>query len=75
MVVKVRNRFGKALPCCWSDCVRPGDNRIQFVSKEQDEWGPKELTYIFCSEAHKRYYVEQVRQQHDRHPLGNIRRV
>lgn len=74
MVVKVRNRFGRPLPCCWSDCTRHGDNRIQFVSHEKDEWGPKELTYIFCSETHKRYYVELVRQQHAQHPLGNIRR-
>jgi hypothetical protein len=75
MVVKVRNRFGKPLPCCWSDCVRHGDNNHRFEVTEHDEWGSKNLTYVFCSEAHKRYYVEQVRQQQARHPLGNIRRV
>ena len=74
MGVKVRNAFGKVLRCCWSDCVRAGNNKIQFVSHEKDGWGTKELTYIFCSETHKRYYLEHVRQQQARHPLGNIRR-
>lgn len=74
MAVKVRNKFGRPLPCCWSDCTRHGDNRHRFESQEMDEWGSKTLVYIFCSETHRRHYVEQVRQQHERepHPLGNI---
>lgn len=74
MTVKVRNIAGKPLPCCWSDCLRAGDNQIRIESRECDEWGPKTLVYIFCSETHKRYYIDQMRQQHMRHPLGNIRR-
>lgn len=73
-MTKVRNRFGRPLPCCWSDCVRPGKDELRFESYERDEWGSKKVIFIFCSEAHKRYYVEQVRKQHARHPLGNIRR-
>jgi hypothetical protein len=74
MGVKVRNFYGKVLLCCWSDCVRAGNNNIQFVVNEMDDMGPKHLTYIFCTEVHKRFYLEQVRKQQAQHPLGNIRR-
>lgn len=65
---------GRVLPCCWDDCERPGDNRVQEqvadgVFTEADLVSPlmldtpKRFTYIFCSERHRAYWRNSHRDQ------------
>lgn len=61
----VRNQeSGRVLPCCWSDCMADGDDRIRVeVPHDTPRWsdpttGKQEmLVYIFCSEAHKEQWL------------------
>lgn len=67
---KVRNvQTGRVLPCCWSDCQEDGNDRIQVqLPHDQPRWrdpktGAQEmLVYIFCSDEHKAFWFDQVRQ-------------
>jgi hypothetical protein len=46
-------------PCCWADCVRPGDTKHQLVvpnGKNEYTGLPQTLTYVFCCEMHMHYY-------------------
>lgn len=58
---RVRNvTTGRVLPCCWADCMVNGDNRYRItVPHDQPERRDSgdTLTYIFCSEQHKTYYL------------------
>lgn len=76
--VRVRNPgTGRVFPCCWDDCWRPGDARVKAevtegVFAEADMvpellvGTPKVLTYIFCSDRHKAYWVNSHRD------MGNL---
>lgn len=57
---RIRNLWGKALPCCWTDCWT--EARAQhFVTVAHD--APERanngdtLTYVFCSEEHKALWL------------------
>jgi hypothetical protein len=50
----VRNQWGVPLPCCWDECELPGLEEVKAVSTERR--GPP-LTYIFCSDRHKLYWL------------------
>lgn len=59
----VINSLGNHLPCCWDDCERDGYDEIKVVVKEPQ----KQLHYVFCSERHKRLYLNA---HHDYGRLG-----
>lgn len=59
---RVRNGEGKPLPCSWDECWEDGYDEIKVVVTEPT----KKLHYIFCSEEHKRYYVNS------HHSYGNL---
>lgn len=51
--------------CAWDTCGRYGYDEIKVVVKEPS----KELHYIFCSEAHKSFYVHSHRDNGKLSPL------
>ncbi len=70
-----RRELGPPLLCCWQDCPKPGKNEIRVVvteGKEADTFvygdaaPPNTITYIFCCETHKLYFVNSHRD------LGNL---
>ena len=44
---------GAHIPCCWEDCWRDGVELHKFVVRE----GVNTITYVFCSERHRRYFM------------------
>lgn len=49
---------GRALLCCWSDCERNGYDLYQArVNYAAAGFPPEVVKYVFCSEAHKMYWV------------------
>ncbi len=49
---------GVPLLCCWDDCGQYGQNGIQ----TRENVGPgKTLTYIFCTDVHRMYWVNSKR--------------
>lgn len=58
--IRVRNIYGKTLPCCWADCWEPGSTEHQItVPHDAPERARQNdtLTYIFCSESHLAYWA------------------
>lgn len=54
----VRNpQTEEPLLCCWDDCGQYGHNEHREVVRE----GPKTLTYIFCHDRHRAYWVNSHR--------------
>lgn len=57
---RVRNLWGKALPCCWADCWAPGSTRHQATvphdAPERADAGDT-LSYVFCSPEHLGYWL------------------
>jgi hypothetical protein len=49
----VRNSLGKPILCAWDDCESVGYDEIKIVVKEPG----KDLHYIFCSPAHRRFHI------------------
>lgn len=63
---RVRNRFGKALPCCWDTCSNDGftEFEIQIRTQRAGPASPWETaTYVFCSRNHARYWEASPRPQ------------
>lgn len=63
---------GQKLLCCWDDCDRLGHDEIQ---ERETVQGSQRLTYIFCSVAHRNYWVYSHRSygnvgSGNRSPLG-----
>lgn len=55
---RVRNLWGKSLPCCWADCWEPGSTVHQVVvPHDAPQRKGDTLTYIFCSPEHLGYWV------------------
>lgn len=78
--VLVRNMWGKPLPCCWNDCTRPGrtDHQV-IVQHDAPERRNDTLTYVFCCDAHKGYWLTALQpgeygrlRSGQRSPLGLI---
>lgn len=71
--VRVRNPgTGRVLPCCWDDCQRDGDDRIQIrTAHTQPRYDGEQLVYIYCSERHRDYHIEAIRKH--RMENANIR--
>ena len=46
---RVRNRFGKPIPCCWDDCERDGFEEHKARIDGQ--------FYVFCSDRHRRMHL------------------
>jgi hypothetical protein len=65
-----RPEFGDPIMCCWNDCVEPGHEEHKVVVRERksevDLSTMETLTYIFCCQKHKHYYV------HSHLDLGNV---
>lgn len=53
---------GNVLPCCWTDCTRPGDSMYEAIRREPG----RKIHFVFCSERHRRYWVNSVRD------MGNL---
>lgn len=63
---------GRKLLCCWDDCEALGRNEIQATEGVE---GGRRLTYIFCSDRHRAYWVNSHRSygnaaSGNRSPLG-----
>jgi len=56
---RVRNVVtGRIFPCCWADCDRDGSTDFQVQVPHDAPRFPGEMyVYIFCSEAHARFFV------------------
>lgn len=57
---RVRNLWGKSLPCCWTECWEPGSTQHQVTvphdAPERANSGDT-LTYVFCSPEHLGYWL------------------
>jgi hypothetical protein len=49
----INMQTGAHLACCWEDCRRDGVQLHQVRVRE----GESTVTYVFCSERHKQYYL------------------
>lgn len=55
---RVRNLWGVPLPCCWNDCWADGSTDHQVVVPHDQPKQPGDtLTYIFCSDMHRRFWI------------------
>lgn len=55
---RIRNFFGKPLPCCWDDCWAHADERYVYVIPHDQPKHPGDtLTYVFCSDSHKTFWL------------------
>lgn len=56
-MTRVRNYWGRTLPCCWSDCQSPGDTAHERkVPHDAPRFKGEMLVYVFCSEIHARMW-------------------
>lgn len=48
--VRIRNAWGKPIPCCWSECDQEADARYQWNEPHPEAKHPGErIVYAFCS--------------------------
>jgi hypothetical protein len=52
----------RAIICAWSDCEKPGYEMHKVVSHQGVQRGERTMNYVFCSDAHKRYWVDELHQ-------------
>jgi hypothetical protein len=55
--------------CCWNDCVELAHEQHKVVvreGKDESMTQVQTLTYVFCCQQHKMYYV------HSHRDLGNL---
>jgi hypothetical protein len=53
---------GNPIPCCWGECMKPGDDGYQAIVNEPQ----RKIHYLFCSEGHLMYWVNSKKS------LGNL---
>jgi hypothetical protein len=46
--------------CAWLDCTNDGYESNKVVVQQGQVRGGRTMTYVFCSERHKRYWVDEV---------------
>jgi len=48
---------GDWLLCCWDTCEKPGYEANKAVQRVTENSERKTVTYVFCSERHKQYFL------------------
>ncbi len=57
---KVRNFYGKPLPCCHGPCTNDGDQRYR-ISVKHERMDGSNVVYIFCGEVCRRAFAKGTR--------------
>lgn len=68
------DRGGTHVMCAWSDCEKDGYELYKIRVRDSAPGQPlKYLYYVFCSEGHKRHWLEELRLIKYREELANGR--
>lgn len=62
----VRDATGVPVLCSWDDCGQYGDDRVKEIVPE----GQKRVHYVFCSEGHRDFWRNSIR-NYGNHSSGN----
>jgi hypothetical protein len=55
------DRGGTYVLCAWDTCERPGYETYKCVEHDNAPgYEPKTLTYVFCSERHRQYFIHSL---------------
>lgn len=63
------DRGGTYVMCAWDTCEKPGLESNKCVERVSAKGYPlKTLTYVFCTDKHKRYFVHSIVRANDLPP-------
>ena len=67
------DRGGTYVLCAWDTCEKSGYEAYKCVEHDytpegQRRYGDRLLTYVFCSERHKQYFIHSIRRAGDLPP-------
>jgi hypothetical protein len=61
-VINLDHAGDRHVMCAWDDCERDGYEAHKVVSNDAAPgYEPKYMTYVFCSDRHRAYWINSVR--------------
>jgi hypothetical protein len=61
-VINLDHGGAKHVMCAWDTCERDGYENNKVVTRESAPGYPlKTISYVFCSEKHRNYFIDQAR--------------
>lgn len=61
-MVRIINGSGKAIPCCYADCMRDAKTQHEVrVDHDAPRYAGEKLIYAFCCDAHLQAWVGERR--------------
>lgn len=64
------DRGGTYVMCAWDTCERAGYQNNRVVTHEGAQGNVKDITYVFCSDRHKQYWLHSATGDINNLPAG-----